>query len=68
MDETIVIDTSVIISLLLGEKGPSREISRKALLENFKPLISNVLLQEHEDVSNSEQKQSICTLTNNELT
>jgi len=68
MAKTIVIDTSVIISALIGEKGPSREVLRKALLAEYKPLISNALFQEYEDVSNREKIRTICPLTDNEIT
>jgi len=68
MAKTIVIDTSVIISALIGEKGPSREVLRKSLLFEYKPLISNALFQEYEDVSNREQIRAICPLSNNEIT
>jgi len=54
MIKTIVVDTSVIISALIGKKGPSREILRRCLLDEYKPLISNTLFLEHEDV---EQKK-----------
>ncbi len=68
MTKTLVIDTSVIISALIGQKGPSREVLRKALLSEYKPLISNALFQEYEDVSNREQIRAICPLSNNEIT
>jgi len=67
MTKTVVIDTSVIISALIGQKGPSREVLRKALHSEYKPLISNALFQEYEDVSNREQIRSICPLTGNEI-
>lgn len=67
MANTIVIDTSVIISALIGEKGPSREILRKALLYEYKPLISNALFQEYEDVTKRKQIRSLCPLTSNEI-
>lgn len=68
MTKTLVIDTSVIISALIGQKGPSREILRNALLSEYKPLISNALFQEYEDVSNREQIRTICPLTGDEIT
>ncbi len=68
MTKTIVIDTSVIISALIGEKGPSREVLRKALISEYKPLISNALFQEYEDVSNRKKIRSICPLSNSEIT
>ena len=68
MIKTIVIDTSVIISALIGQKGSSRDILRKALHSEYKPLISNALFQEYEDVTSREQIRSICPLTSSEIT
>jgi len=68
MAKTIVIDTSVIISALIGQKGPSREVLRKTLLFEYNPLISNALFQEYEDVINRERIRLICPLASNEIT
>ncbi len=62
MVKTIVIDTSVIISALIGKKGPSREILRKSLLGEYKPLISNSLFLEYEDVSKRKRVLDVCPL------
>ncbi len=51
MDKPIVIDTSIVISALIGVRGPSREIIRRCLHGDYKPLISNALFHEYEDVS-----------------
>jgi len=68
MDKTIVIDTSVIISALIGKKGPSREILRRSLLDEYKLLISNVLFLEYEDVSKRKRILDVCPLTGKEIT
>jgi len=68
MVKTIVIDTSVIISALIGKKGPSREILRKSLLGEYKLLISNALFLEYEDVSKRKRVRDICPLTSKEIT
>jgi putative PIN family toxin of toxin-antitoxin system len=68
MVKTIVIDTSVIISALIGKKGPSREILRKSLLGEYKLLISNALFLEYEDVSKRKKVRDICPLTDKEIT
>jgi putative PIN family toxin of toxin-antitoxin system len=68
MVKTIVIDTSVIISALIGKKGPSREILRKSLLGDYKLLISNALFLEYEDVSKRKKVRDICPLTGKEIT
>jgi len=67
MHETIVIDTSVIISALIGKRGPGREILRRCLLGKHKPLISNSLFFEYEDVSKRKQVITSCPLTSNEI-
>ncbi len=37
MSEIVVVDTSVIISALIGVRGPSREIIRQCLTGNYTP-------------------------------
>jgi len=68
MVKTIVIDTSVIISALIGKKGSSREVLRQSLLGEYKPLISNALFLEYEDVSKRKRVIDICPLTSREIT
>ena len=68
MVKTIVIDTSVIISALIGQKGPSRRILRKSLLGEYKLLISNALFLEYEDVSKRKKILDICPLSDKEIT
>ncbi|HED19309.1 MAG TPA: putative toxin-antitoxin system toxin component, PIN family [Gammaproteobacteria bacterium] len=67
MPITMVIDTSVVVSSLIGQRGASREILRKSLLGEYKPLISNALFQEYEDVSNRKKIIDDCPLTKNEI-
>lgn len=67
MVKTIVMDTSVIISALIGQKGPSREVLRKSLLGEYKLLISNALFLEYEDVSKRKKILDICPLSDNEI-
>ncbi len=67
MKNTIVVDTSIIISALIGKEGPSREILRLCLQEELKPLISNTLFLEYEDVSKREKIQELSPLTKNEI-
>jgi len=59
----IVIDTSVIISALISEQGPSRGLLRKCLEQQLKPLMSNTLFTEYEDVCFRENIQMLCPLT-----
>ena len=63
----MVIDTSVIISALIGKKGPSREVLRKSLLGEHKPLISNALFLEYEDVSKRKRVLDVCPLKSREI-
>lgn len=67
MVKTIVIDTSVIISALIGKKGPGREILRQSLLGEYKLLISNALFLEYEDVSKRKKVLDVCPLTGKEI-
>ena len=67
MKNTIVVDTSIVISALIGEKGPSREILRLCLQEELKPLISNTLFLEYEDVSKREKIQELSPLSQSEI-
>ena len=67
MPITIVIDTSVVISSLIGQRGASREILRKSLLGEYNPLISNALFQEYEGVSNRKKIIDRCPLTKKEI-
>lgn len=62
MVNTIVIDTSVLISALIGKEGPGREIIRRCLLEHYTPLISNALFQEYEDVAMRDKVLDLCPL------
>lgn len=63
MSEKVVIDTSVIISALIGKRGASREVIRRCLTGKYLPLISNPLFQEYEDVSSRKRVKKICPLS-----
>ena len=67
MSINIIIDTSVLISALIGSQGPGREILRRCLTGKYTPLISNALFQEYEDVSKRKQILDICPLTQKEI-
>lgn len=54
MSNRIVVDTSVLISALIGKQGPSRAVLRNCLLGRYYPLISNALFLEVEAVSSRE--------------
>ena len=63
----IVVDTSVVISALIGKRGPSREILRQCLQGKYQPLISNTLFLEYEDVSLRPKIQKQCPLDESEI-
>ncbi|PCJ34001.1 MAG: putative toxin-antitoxin system toxin component, PIN family [Cellvibrionales bacterium] len=67
MSQTVVVDTSVIISALIGKKGPSREILRRCLQGHYKPLISNALFQEYEDVISRDRIKNATPLSEKEI-
>ncbi len=62
-----MVDTSIIASALIGKRGPSREVLRKCLLEEYKPLISNALFQEIEDVISRDRIVKACPLPKKEI-
>jgi putative PIN family toxin of toxin-antitoxin system len=67
MTQTIVVDTNVLISALIGSQGASREILRKCLKGAYNPLISNALFIEYEDVSKRKQVLDLCPLAADEI-
>lgn len=67
MKNIVVVDTSVLISALLGPAGPARELIRRCLQGRYKPLISNALFLEYEDVTNRSQILEQCPFTSSEL-
>ncbi|MCF6318126.1 MAG: putative toxin-antitoxin system toxin component, PIN family [Proteobacteria bacterium] len=66
MNKTVVIDTSVIISALIGKKGPSREVIRRCLNGKLSPIISNALFSEYQDVTKRQNIVELCPLSNEE--
>lgn len=67
MSEKVVIDTSVMISALIGKRGASREVIRRCLIGEYLPLISNSLFQEFEDVSSRKRVREACPLDAREV-
>lgn len=67
MNNIIVVDTSVLINAVLGPTGPARELVRRCLQGHYKPLISNTLFLEYEDVTNRPHILEQCQLTPSEL-
>ena len=67
VNKVIVVDTSILISALIGSQGPSREVLRRCLQGSYTPLISNVLFFEYEDVSKRKRVLDLCPLTGQEI-
>ena len=67
MSKTIVVDKSIIASALIGKRGPSREVLRKCLLDEYEPLISNALFNEIEDVISRERIIKACPLPKKDI-
>jgi putative PIN family toxin of toxin-antitoxin system len=67
MPEKIVIDTSVMVSALIGKRGASREVIRRCLSGSYLPLISNPLFQEYEDVSSRKRVRDVCPFESMEI-
>ncbi|OED36928.1 putative toxin-antitoxin system toxin component, PIN family [Chromatiales bacterium (ex Bugula neritina AB1)] len=67
MNPTIVVDTSIVVSALIGKRGPSREVIRKCLTGEYNPLMSNPLFQEIEDVIAREKIKALTPLTTKEI-
>jgi len=67
MADTVVVDTSVLISALIGEQGPSRAILRRCLIGEYNPLMSNALFSEYEDVRGRKQILELCPLSTREI-
>lgn len=59
----IVVDTSVLISALIGKAGPSRQVLRRCLIGEDIPMISTTLFLEYEDVYQRPQIAKLCPLT-----
>ena len=67
MSRTIVMDTSVLISALIGKRGASRKVLRKCLEGDYKPLISSALFQEYEDVASRDRIRNATPLSDKEV-
>ncbi|MFN5612851.1 MAG: putative toxin-antitoxin system toxin component, PIN family, partial [Pseudanabaena sp.] len=67
MESRIVIDTSVLISALIGSTGASRELIRLCLQGEYQPLMGNTLFLEYESVVLREEIITQCTLTKQEI-
>jgi len=64
---TLVVDTSVFVSALIGAQGPSREVLRQCLTGEYDPLISNALYLEYEEVCKRRRILNATPLTGGEI-
>lgn len=62
-----MVDTSVMISALIGSRGPGREVLRGCLLGKYSPLMSNALFLEFEEVSKRKRVLDACPLTGEDI-
>lgn len=62
MKKIIVVDTNVLVGAFIGSGGANREVVRRCLLGKYKPLISNALFREYEDVVVRESVKKRCPL------
>jgi putative PIN family toxin of toxin-antitoxin system len=67
MSMPIVVDTSVLISAFIGSQGPGREVLRRCLRGEYRPLISNALFHEYEDVIARAEIIERCPLSIDEI-
>lgn len=63
----IVVDTSVLISALIGKTGPAREVLRQCLQGNYTPMMSTALFLEYEDVYQRPNIKKLCPLEPEEI-
>jgi putative PIN family toxin of toxin-antitoxin system len=67
MVSRIVVDTSVLISALLGPSGPSQVLIRRCLEGQHQPLMGNALFADYEAVITRDSFIAQCQLTRNEV-
>jgi putative PIN family toxin of toxin-antitoxin system len=67
MNSTIVLDTSIVVSALIGKRGASREVLRRCLTAELRPVMSNTLFQEIEDVVSRDRILKLCPLSTKEI-
>ena len=64
----IVVDTNILVSAILSPDGAAREVLRRCLAGELKPLISNTLFLEYEDVLSREELFATAPITSGERT
>jgi putative PIN family toxin of toxin-antitoxin system len=59
----IVLDTSVLVSALLGAGGASREVLRRTLTGRYQPLVGQALFAEYEAALSKQEIFKACLLS-----
>ena len=67
MTAKIVVDTSVVVSALIGSTGPARALLRQCFEDNYQPLMGNALFSEYESVVTREDIIAQCPLSPEEI-
>ncbi len=62
----IVVDTNILVSAILSPDGAARNVLRQCLTEEARPLISNSLFLEYEDVLSREELFAMAPLSSEE--
>ncbi len=63
MEKVLVIDTSTFVSALIGETGASREVLRRCLNGEYRPLMGTSLFHEYESLLGREKLFKNCTVS-----
>lgn len=63
----IVVDTSVFVSAVIGKTGPSREVIRNCLKQEYLPLMANSLFAEYESLITRDEIINLSPLTREEI-
>ncbi len=63
MSINIIVDTNVLVSGLVGGRGPSREVLRCCFKGIFQPYIANALYAEYQDLIARKNIQQLCAKT-----
>lgn len=67
MTAKIVVDTSVVVSALIGPTGPARALLRQCFEDKYQPLMGNTLFCEYESVVTREDIIAQCPLSQEEI-
>ena len=67
MTAKIVVDTSVVISALIGPTGPARALLRQYFEDKYHPLMSSALFCEYQSVITRKDIISQCPLSQEEI-